>query len=97
MEHGLPSNFILKLLEDDEGNIWCTCATGMAVYNVKSGEITSYSKDDGMPISDFGSRPQNACKTSDGQLIFGSGFGALGFYPDQLIIFSRSIASTGGT
>ena len=84
MEQGLPSNHILKVLEDDEGNIWCTCATGLAVYNIKSGKIRSYDKDDGMPISDFASRSQNACKTSDGQLIFGAAWGALGFYPDQL-------------
>ena len=84
IEHGLPSNHILKVLEDDEGNIWCTCVTGMAVYNVKSGEIKNFSKDDGMPIDEFSGRSQNACKTADGQLIFGAAIGALGFYPDQL-------------
>ena len=79
---------ILKILEDDAGNVWCTCATGLAVYNIKTGKINSFSKDDGMPISDFGGWPQNACKTQDGQLIFGAGRGALGFSPDQLKINS---------
>jgi signal transduction histidine kinase/ligand-binding sensor domain-containing protein/DNA-binding response OmpR family regulator len=83
IEDGLPSNHILKILEDDKGNIWCTCATGLAVYNIKTGMIKSYGKGDGMPIVEFSSRAQNACKTSDGQLIFGAAIGALGFYPEQ--------------
>jgi two-component sensor histidine kinase len=37
-----------------------------------------------MPTTEFSSRPQNACKTSDGQMIFGAAIGALGFYPDRL-------------
>ncbi|MFC2084887.1 two-component regulator propeller domain-containing protein [Bacteroidota bacterium] len=84
VEDGLPSNFILKVLEDDEGNIWCSCAVGIANYNIKTGEIKSYGKDDGLPVTDFASRSQNACKTPGGQLIFGAAFGALGFYPEQL-------------
>jgi len=84
VEDGLPSNYILKLLEDNDGNIWCSCANDIAVYNLKTGKIKSYSKGDGMPTTEFGTRPQNACKTTDGQLIFGAAIGALGFYPEQL-------------
>jgi len=84
VEDGLPSNMILKVLEDNEGNIWCTCANDIAVYDIRTGEIRSYSNGDGMPTTEFSSRPQNACKTSDGQLIFGAAIGALGFYPDRL-------------
>jgi signal transduction histidine kinase/ligand-binding sensor domain-containing protein len=84
IEDGLPSNHILKLLEDDEGNIWCTCTIGLAVYHVRTGKIKSYGEGDGMPIVEFASRAQNACKTEDGQLIFGAAIGALGFYPEQL-------------
>jgi ligand-binding sensor domain-containing protein len=84
VEDGLPSNFILKILEDNDGNIWCSCANDIAVHNIKTGKIKSYSEGDGMPITNFSNMPQNACKTTDGQLIFGSGSGALGFYPEQL-------------
>jgi ligand-binding sensor domain-containing protein len=84
VEDGLPSNFILKILEDNDGNIWCSCANDIAVYNIKTGKIKSYSEGDGMPITNFGNYPQNACKTSDGQLIFGAAIGAIGFYPEQL-------------
>jgi signal transduction histidine kinase/streptogramin lyase len=86
VEDGLPSNFILKILEDNDGNIWCSCANDIAVYNIKTGKIKSYSEGDGMPITNFGNFPQNACKTADGQLIFGAAIGALGFYPEQLKI-----------
>ncbi|MCW8824364.1 MAG: triple tyrosine motif-containing protein, partial [Ignavibacteriaceae bacterium] len=84
VEDGLPSNFILKVLEDNDGNIWCACSNDIAVYNIKTGKISSYGAGDGMPFTGFGSRPQNACKTADGQLIFSGGSGSLGFYPDQL-------------
>ena len=84
VEAGLPSNYILKLLEDNDGNIWCSCANDIAVYNIKAGKIKSYSKGDGMPTNEFGTRPQNACKTADGQLIFGAAIGAIGFYPEKL-------------
>jgi ligand-binding sensor domain-containing protein/signal transduction histidine kinase len=84
IEDGLPSNNILKVLEDDEGNIWCACAIGIAVYDIKTGKIRSYDKGDGLPYTEFCSRSQSACKTSDGQLIFGAEYGAIGFYPEQL-------------
>jgi signal transduction histidine kinase/ligand-binding sensor domain-containing protein/DNA-binding response OmpR family regulator len=84
MEDGLPSNMVLKILEDDNGNIWCSCESDIAMYDIRTGEIKVYSDGDGLPFSGFGSRPQNACKTSDGQLIFGGGGGALGFYPEQM-------------
>jgi hypothetical protein len=74
---------VLKILEDNDGNIWCSCGRDIAKYDVKSGKIRVYSDGDGLPFNGFGSRPQNACKTSDGQLIFG-GEGALGFYPGQM-------------
>jgi signal transduction histidine kinase/ligand-binding sensor domain-containing protein len=84
IKDGLPDNMILKVLEDNEGNIWCSCAIGIAVYDIKTGKITSYDKGDGMPTVEFASRTQNACKTSDGQLIFGAAIGALGLYPEEL-------------
>jgi signal transduction histidine kinase/ligand-binding sensor domain-containing protein/DNA-binding response OmpR family regulator len=84
VEDGLPSNYILKVLEDNKGNIWCACVNDIAVYNIKTGKIKSYSGGDGMPITDFSSDNDNACKTTDGQLIFGGPSGSLGFYPEQL-------------
>ena len=84
MEDGLPSNKIYKLLEDNEGNVWCSCAKDIAMYNIRTGEITSYSEADGLPFNSFGTRPQNACKTADGQLIFAGSDGAVGFYPEQM-------------
>ncbi len=83
-DDGLPSNMVLKILEDNNGNIWCSFDDDIAMYDIRTGEIKSYSDGDGMPFTGFGSRPQNACKLSDGQLIFGSGHGGLGFYPEQM-------------
>jgi len=84
IEDGLPSNLIMNVLEDNQGNIWIACAKDLAVYNMKTGKIQSYSQDDGLPVAGFGSRYQNAVKTSDGELIFGSNIAAVGFYPEEL-------------
>ncbi len=83
VEDGLPKNDILKLLEDNKGNIWCACEHDIAMYDIRTGEIRGYSDSDGLPFNGFGDRPQQACKTSDGQLIFGGSDGAIGFYPEN--------------
>ena len=83
MDEGLPSNYVLKILEDNDGNIWCSFDNDIAMYDIRTGKIKSYSDGDGMPFTGFGSRPQNACKLSDGQLIFG-GSSSMGFYPEQI-------------
>jgi signal transduction histidine kinase/ligand-binding sensor domain-containing protein len=84
VEDGLPSNLTMNLLEDNKGNIWCACSKGIAVYNIKTVKIQSFGQDDGLPVTGFGGRFQNADKTSNGQLIFGSDIGAVGFYPENL-------------
>ncbi|MCW8813446.1 MAG: triple tyrosine motif-containing protein [Chlorobium sp.] len=82
---GLPHDFVLKILEDNEGNIWAATANKLCVYNVKTGKFNSYGEDDGMPFTGFGGARQNTAVTLDGQLIFGSGKGGLGLYPEEII------------
>ena len=83
IEDGLPSNMTMMLLEDNDGNIWCS-GKGIAVYNVHTGKILSYNESDGLPFNGFGGFFQNAAKTVKGQLLFGGHDQALGFYPEQL-------------
>ena len=82
---GLPHDFVFKLLEDSRGNIWSTIANSLCVYNVITGKFNSYGEDDGLPITGFGGARQRTAVTLDGQLLFGSPSGALGFYPDEVI------------
>lgn len=81
---GLPSDFVLKVLEDARGNIWCSTIEGISMYDVRTKEITSYGLSDGLPFIDFGGARQNAARGPDGQLVFSGASGSVGFYPDQL-------------
>ena len=82
---GLPHDFVLQLLEDNVGNIWASTANKLCVYNVQTGKFNSYGEDDGLPFTGFSGARQNTAVTHDGQLLFGSGSGALGLYPEEII------------
>ena len=81
---GLASDFILKVLEDARGNIWCCTEQDISMYDIKSGAITNYGLNEGLPSIDFGGARQNAARGSDGQLVFSGASGSVGFYPDRL-------------
>ena len=78
---GLSSDHILRILEDDHGNIWCATTNGISVYDIRTGKIKSYGKGDGMPFTDFSNLGPNAAKGPDGQLFFSGVSGALSFLP----------------
>jgi ligand-binding sensor domain-containing protein/two-component sensor histidine kinase len=81
---GIPDNYVLKVLEDNQGNIWAACAYGIGRYDIKSGLWKSYGIGDGMPFETFGGCRQNTAKGEDGQLFFSGGSGTIGFYPNQI-------------
>ena len=81
---GLASDLVLRILEDNLGNIWCATINGISVYDMHSGKIKSYGKGDGMPFTDFSNLGQNAAKGPDGRLFFSGTSGALSFMPNQL-------------
>lgn len=87
---GLPHNYVLKVLEDNQGNIWATTAYHLCVYDSKTEKFNSYGKTDGLSMNDFGGGRQNSTITQDGQLIFGGGHGAIGFYPEEVMNKSPS-------
>lgn len=81
---GLASDFVLKVLEDAQGNIWCATTEGISMYDVRSRLITSYGTSEGLPFTDFGGSRQNAARGPDGQLVFSGASGSVGFYPERL-------------
>jgi signal transduction histidine kinase/ligand-binding sensor domain-containing protein/DNA-binding response OmpR family regulator len=81
---GMASDFVLKVLEDARGNIWCSTIEGICMYDVRSKRITSYGLSDGLPFIDFGGARQNAARGPDGQMVFSGASGSVGFYPERL-------------
>jgi len=81
---GMSSNLVLKILEDNQGNLWCSTTNGLSVYRMNTGDIQTYGKGDGMPFTSFGGFRQNAAKDLDGHLYFAGGNGVLSFFPQDI-------------
>jgi signal transduction histidine kinase/ligand-binding sensor domain-containing protein/DNA-binding response OmpR family regulator len=81
---GMASDFVLKVLEDARGNIWCSTTEGICMYDVRSKRITAYGMSEGLPFNDFGGARQNAARGPDGQMVFSGASGSVGFYPERL-------------
>lgn len=80
---GLPSNFIFKILEDNQRQLWISTSKGLAQLN-SAGQIQNvYTKENGLLNDQFN---YNAgFKDSDGILYFGSVKGLITFQPDAFI------------
>jgi ligand-binding sensor domain-containing protein len=52
--NGLPFNYVLWGLEDDNGNIWIVLFKQLCKLNIATGQITSYGKKDGLPTWEYG-------------------------------------------
>jgi len=79
---GLANNQIKSILEDDSGNLWIATATGLSKFDPKTHNIKNYFTSDGSEINNFLSN--SACKTSTGEIIFGTYDGFIMFHPDSI-------------
>lgn len=81
---GLPTTFVLTLLQDNLGRIWMTTTDGMSRYNPSTGKIINYDKADGLPHTRFGAGTKRNVKTVGDTLFFGGG-GVIGFNRKKII------------
>ncbi len=89
-EDGLPNNQIKSILEHKPGELWISTAYGLSrmkySYDSISGNISAdfrnYNQSDNLQDIFFWER--SACKTQDGQLIFGGEKGIVMFNPDEI-------------
>ncbi len=80
--HGLASDAVYGLLEDDEGRIWISGGKGLTVYNPESDSFVRYDSTHGLQSDDFNSGA--FLKLSDGSLLFGGNNGFNAFYPNRI-------------
>ena len=45
---GLPSNTVVSLIEDKQGDVWAGTRNGSSKINIKSGQIQNYNISDGL-------------------------------------------------
>jgi ligand-binding sensor domain-containing protein/signal transduction histidine kinase len=79
---GLGAEAIGTLIEDRDGRLWIGTTVGVNAYDVKTGEVQSFSASDGMDRSGYfiGSM----ARAQDGEIYFGGLRGVLAFHPQHL-------------
>ncbi|HMK04769.1 MAG TPA: ATP-binding protein [Ferruginibacter sp.] len=68
-DDGLPNNTVYCILPDKLGNIWCSTNKGIFRLNVKTRQVTSFEKSDGLSDNEFNRAHKFAF--ADGRLCFG--------------------------
>jgi ligand-binding sensor domain-containing protein len=81
-DDGLPSNIICAILEDDHQNLWVSTNKGLARFNIRSKNITSFGIGDGLFISEF--HFKTCFRDTDGTMYFGGVGGYIHFHPDSI-------------
>jgi len=79
--HGMPSNSIYGILEDDTGCLWISTNKGVSCLNPKTESFKNYSILDGLQADEFNGG--SYFKSKRGELFFGGIDGLNCFFPSQ--------------
>ena len=78
---GLANNLISSILEDDAGNLWLGTANGLSRFNLETHSIRNYFTSTNFEENRYNN---SACKTSTGEMLFGTYDGFIMFHPDSI-------------
>ncbi|QKJ29527.1 response regulator [Mucilaginibacter mali] len=92
---GLPSNSVLNVLVDNNGNLWGSTYNGLTEYNTATGKFKNFYAADGLQSNQFNFNA--ALKLQSGELAFGGINGFNLFYPDsvKLAVHQPQLTFTG--
>jgi len=79
---GLPSNTILRFLEDDDGNLWMSTFNGLSKFNPQTRTSRNFTQSDGLQSNQFSFNAGLALKS--GEFLFGGIKGFNIFFPDSI-------------
>jgi signal transduction histidine kinase/ligand-binding sensor domain-containing protein/CheY-like chemotaxis protein/AraC-like DNA-binding protein len=79
---GLPSNTILRVLEDKNGSLWLSTYNGLCKFNPGDKAFRNFSQSDGLQSNQFSYNA--ALRLSSGEFLFGGIGGFNIFYPDSI-------------
>lgn len=82
-QNGLPSNFVFKVVEDNNQHLWITTSKGLVQLTPVTGEMTLYTKANGLLYDQF--NYNSGYKDATGKLYFGSIKGMIAFRPDSFV------------
>lgn len=82
-QHGLPSNYISSIIEDDNGHLWLTTKNGLSRFDRSSETFKNFDHDDGLLNTDFDYR-NVSLKRKTGEVYFGGENGIDFVHPDSI-------------
>ncbi len=82
VENGLCNNSILKILEDDNGQLWLSTFNGLSKFNPSENTFKNYYQSDGLQSNQFLFR--SGLRLQSGEFVFGGIRGFNLFYPDSI-------------
>lgn len=86
-DDGLPSNTVLRLLEDNEGNLWMSTYNGICRFDKKRKTFRNFSVNDGLQSNQFSFNA--GIKISTGEFLFGGINGFNVFFPEAIKGFNQ--------
>ena len=87
-ENGLPNNVIFGILPDKQGNLWLSTDMGLSLLDIQSEMFHNFTESDGLQNSHFFWGATH--RASDGELFFGGIAGLNSFYPDKVVLNTRT-------
>lgn len=78
---GLPSNYVFKILEDEQKHIWVSTTRGLVSLNLRNDNIKIYTRANGLLSDQF--NYNSAFKDDDGTMYFGCVKGLISFNPAE--------------
>jgi signal transduction histidine kinase/ligand-binding sensor domain-containing protein/DNA-binding response OmpR family regulator len=81
MQDGLPSNYVVSIVGDDNGFLWLGTNHGISRFDPKTEEFQNYDMSDGLPANHF---QWGSAYYRNGSLTFGSDNGFVIFNPDSI-------------
>lgn len=82
-QHGLPSGYVFKILQDNSGRMWITTSRGLACLTPATGEMQVYTSINGLLNDQF--NYNSGYKDKKGKMYFGSVKGMISFFPDRFM------------
>ena len=79
---GLPSNMLLRMLEDENRNLWISTYNGLTKFNLKARTFRNFTQSDGLQSNQFSFNAAAALST--GEFLFGGIKGFNYFFPDSI-------------
>jgi signal transduction histidine kinase/ligand-binding sensor domain-containing protein/DNA-binding response OmpR family regulator len=79
---GLPSNTLLRFLEDGKGNLWISTFNGLSRFNLATRTFRNFTQSDGLQSNQFSFNAALALRS--GEFLFGGIKGFNIFYPDSI-------------